>query len=78
MSIKVLVVEDDREIRGLLRSALAVEGFEVSTAVSVSEADGAAGARSARTSSCSTSACPTATARSCCARCAQERDCRSS
>ena len=38
MSIKVLVVEDDREIRGLLRTALAAEGFEVLTAVSVSEA----------------------------------------
>ena len=38
MSIKVLVVEDDREIRGLLRTALCAEGFEVLTAVSVSEA----------------------------------------
>ena len=38
MSIKVLIVEDDREIRGLLRTALAAEGFEVLTAVSVSEA----------------------------------------
>ena len=38
MSLKVLVVEDDAEIRGLLRASLAAEGFEVSTAVSVSEA----------------------------------------
>ena len=38
MSIKVLIVEDDREIRGLLRTALAAEGFDVLTAVSVSEA----------------------------------------
>lgn len=38
MSLRVLVVEDDREIRTLLQSALAVEGFEVQTAVSVSEA----------------------------------------
>ena len=38
MSIKVLIVEDDREIRGLLKTALAAEGFEVLTAVSVSEA----------------------------------------
>jgi len=38
VSVKVLVVEDDREIRGLLRTALAAEGFEVLTAVSVSEA----------------------------------------
>ena len=38
MSIRVLIVEDDREIRGLLRTALGAEGFEVLTAVSVSEA----------------------------------------
>ena len=38
MSLKVLVVEDDREIRTLLQTALAVEGFDVLTAVSVSEA----------------------------------------
>jgi two-component system, OmpR family, KDP operon response regulator KdpE len=38
MSLRVLVVEDDREIRALLRSSLGVEGFLVQTAVSVSEA----------------------------------------
>lgn len=38
MSLRVLVIEDDREIRSLLQSSLAVEGFEVRTAVSVSEA----------------------------------------
>jgi two-component system, OmpR family, KDP operon response regulator KdpE len=38
MRLKVLVVEDDREIRGLLLSVLAVEGFEVRSAVSLSEA----------------------------------------
>ena len=38
MSLRVLVVEDDREIRSLMQSSLAVEGFEVQTAVSVSEA----------------------------------------
>lgn len=38
MSLKVLVVEDDRELRGLLMSVLVVEGFEVRTAVSLSEA----------------------------------------
>ena len=38
MSLKVLVVEDDREIRALMQSSLTVEGFEVATAVSVSEA----------------------------------------
>ena len=37
MTLKVLVVEDDAEIRGLLRSALAAEGFETRTAVSMSE-----------------------------------------
>ncbi|HJV62585.1 MAG TPA: response regulator [Albitalea sp.] len=38
MSLKVLVIEDDRDIRDLLRSSLAVEGFEVHTAASLSEA----------------------------------------
>lgn len=38
MSLRVLVVEDDREIRSLLQSSLSVEGFEVQTAVSLSEA----------------------------------------
>ncbi len=38
MTLKVLVVEDDAEIRGLLRASLAAEGFEVTTAVSLSEA----------------------------------------
>jgi two-component system KDP operon response regulator KdpE len=39
MSLRVLVVEDDREIRALMQSTLSVEGFEVSTAVSLSEAE---------------------------------------
>ncbi len=38
MSLKVLLVEDDREIRTLMQSVLTVEGFEVVTAVSLSEA----------------------------------------
>ena len=38
MSLKVLVVEDDREIRSLLQASLAIEGFEVRTAVSLGEA----------------------------------------
>jgi two-component system, OmpR family, KDP operon response regulator KdpE len=38
MSLTVLVVEDDGEIRRVLRASLAAEGFEVLTAVSVSEA----------------------------------------
>jgi two-component system KDP operon response regulator KdpE len=38
MSLTVLVVEDDGEIRGVLRTSLAAEGFDVLTAVSVSEA----------------------------------------
>ena len=38
MSLRVLVVEDDKEIRALVQSALALEGFEVQTAVSLSEA----------------------------------------
>jgi two-component system KDP operon response regulator KdpE len=39
MSLKVLVVEDDREIRALMQSTLSVEGFDVATAVSLSEAE---------------------------------------
>ena len=38
MRLRVLVVEDDREIRALMQSSLSVEGFEVQTAVSLSEA----------------------------------------
>jgi len=38
MNLRVLVVEDDREIRALMQSSLSVEGFEVQTAVSLSEA----------------------------------------
>lgn len=38
MTIRVLVVEDDKEIRSLIRDSLNVEGFEVQTATSVSEA----------------------------------------
>ena len=38
MSLRVLAVEDDREIRSLMQSSLSVEGFEVQTAVTLSEA----------------------------------------
>ena len=38
MTLRVLVVEDDREIRAMMQSSLAVEGFAVQTAVSLSEA----------------------------------------
>jgi len=38
MTLRVLVVEDDREIRALMQSSLTVEGFTVQTAVSLSEA----------------------------------------
>jgi two-component system KDP operon response regulator KdpE len=38
MSLSVLVVEDDRDIRDVLRASLAAEGFDVLTAVSLSEA----------------------------------------
>lgn len=38
MPLKILVVEDDREIRAMMQSSLSVEGFEVQTAVSLSEA----------------------------------------
>jgi two-component system KDP operon response regulator KdpE len=38
MSLKALIVDDDREVRTLIASVLTVEGFEVVTAVSASEA----------------------------------------
>lgn len=38
MNMRVLVVEDDKEIRAFIRSSLSIEGFAVQTAVSVSEA----------------------------------------
>lgn len=38
MTIRVLIVEDDKEIRTLIRASLSVEGFEVQTATSISEA----------------------------------------
>ncbi len=38
MRLRVLVVEDEPEIRALIQSTLSVEGFDVQTAVSVSEA----------------------------------------
>jgi two-component system KDP operon response regulator KdpE len=38
MSLRVLVVEDDPEIRKIIQSSLSVEGFTVQTAVSLSEA----------------------------------------
>lgn len=38
MSLRVLVVEDDRELRALMQSTLSVEGYTVQTAVTVSEA----------------------------------------
>jgi len=38
MTLRVLAVEDDREIRSLMQSSLSVEGFEVQTAVTLSEA----------------------------------------
>ncbi|WP_066342157.1 winged helix-turn-helix domain-containing protein [Azohydromonas lata] len=37
MSLRVLLVEDDRELRATLRDALAVEGYEVVTAASLAE-----------------------------------------
>ena len=38
MTLRILVVEDDKDLRALMQSTLSVEGFEVQTAVSVSEA----------------------------------------
>ena len=37
MTLRALVVEDDHAIRSMLQSTLALEGFQVQTATSVSE-----------------------------------------
>ncbi|MEY2686504.1 MAG: hypothetical protein RL375_702, partial [Pseudomonadota bacterium] len=37
MTLRLLLVEDDRELRATLRAALQVEGYEVLTAASLSE-----------------------------------------
>lgn len=39
MSLRLLLVEDDRELRATLRSSLILEGYEVITAASLSEAN---------------------------------------
>lgn len=39
MSLRVLVIEDDRELRGTLQSALSLEGYAVSTAASRAEGE---------------------------------------
>lgn len=39
MNLRVLVVEDDREIRTVMQSALALEGYTVQTAVTLAEAE---------------------------------------
>jgi two-component system KDP operon response regulator KdpE len=72
MTLRVLVVEDDREIRSLMQSSLSVEGFEVQTAVTLSEAE-ALWRHSPPDVICWTSACPTATAWSWSRPCAQQR-----
>lgn len=36
--MRILIIEDDKEIRALMRSTLSIEGFEVITATSISEA----------------------------------------
>ena len=64
--LRVLVVEDDQEIRSMLQSSLAVEGFEVRTAVSVERGARPASACAARRASCWTWACRTATAATWC------------
>ncbi|MBT9465146.1 response regulator [Hydrogenophaga sp.] len=38
MSLRVLLVEDDRELRGTLRESLTVEGYEVAAAASLADA----------------------------------------
>lgn len=38
MTIRILIVEDDKEIRKLIHASLSIEGFEVQTATSISEA----------------------------------------
>ena len=50
MSLRILLVEDDRELRSVLRDAIALEGFELYTAASLGEGLALLGGLAARAS----------------------------
>ena len=62
----ILVVDDEADIRGLLKEILSEEGYDVDVAGDAGQAR-ASRARQRPTSCCSTSGCPTPTASRCCA-----------
>ena len=63
---RILVVDDEADIRDLVQEILSEEGYEVETAGNAAEAR-AACAPQLPTWCCSTSGCPTPTASACCA-----------
>ena len=64
---RVLVIDDEPQIRRFLDISLRAQGYEVETAGNAAKALGAGGHARRRTWSSSTSACPIATATTCCA-----------
>ncbi len=64
---RILVVDDESEIRGLLKEILADEGYEVDVAADAAEQRAAAVRNTIPTWCCSISGCPTPTASPCCA-----------
>ena len=64
---KILVVDDEADIRGLLKEILSEEGYDVDVAADAGQARASRARASSPTSCCSTSGCPTPTASRCCA-----------
>ncbi len=74
---KILVVDDEADIRGLLKEILSDEGYDVDVAANAGQARASRARRPRPTWCCSTSGCPTPTASRCCAngRAAGSDDC---
>ena len=64
---RILVVDDEADIRGLLKEILAEEGYEVEVAADATQARTSRATRTCRIWCCSTSGCRTPTASPCCA-----------
>ena len=64
---RILVVDDEADIRELVQEILTEEGYDVDVAANAAEARAACATTARPTSCCSTSGCPTPTASACCA-----------
>ena len=64
---RILVVDDEADIRGLLKEILAEEGYEVEVAADADAGPHLPGGAVCPISCCSTSGCRTPTASRCCA-----------